>query len=678
MNLIFQNAVLGWLAALVVVPVLIHLFAKARPPRFAFSNVEAIRHIVRETMRLKRPKDWLLLVIRTLLFAALAFLFLRPVLFVQGRLAGSGLQRNLVLVVDRSASMAGSDGGQSRFARACAEAAELLASLSGTDRANLIWLDADPDAVFPEMGANADYLRRQLSEARVSHEAGNPVTALEQAVRLLDTAGGRREICIVSDFQASQWESVAFQFPPGIEVQTLWPSEDTVMNGAMLAIHSDPLVPLVGEPVQVIAEVGNFAAEPRRQVVTIEIGEQRVQREVLVPAWGRAAVSVEYTARDVGPLVLQASLEEDAFGMDDWRGEVVTVRRALRVGLWGHDAKVTPVWRQALQALEWAEPVTVPADDPAVAAECDILLVAGWGGTAPEILRDLRRQGIPMVCVPADGATSEALSVLGGWTNRADGGKVRWETLAEPQTVHVGAPEDAVYRLFRSGEFGDPLEGVFRGRWILPLAGVPGISLARFKDGAEALFRSDGNPGLVFCALPLDPAHGDWTARRGFLPLFGELIMTLRPTQSLAVRPSAVVGDSLLYRAGMVEGEVRLRDRRGGRVLPIVKAAGDADGERYVSEPVVEPGVYEWMVQDQVKAIDVVNFPFTESDLRPLASAPFGQKGFSTGRATDLNAIHSGIPLWTWLLGAALVLLAMEHALVGWIRRSEHKQMDVA
>ncbi|OGV70394.1 MAG: hypothetical protein A2269_02855 [Lentisphaerae bacterium RIFOXYA12_FULL_60_10] len=74
----------------------------------------------------------------------------------------------------------------------------------------------------------------------------------------------------------------------------------------------------------------------------------------------------------------------------------------------------------------------------------------------------------------------------------------------------------------------------------------------------------------------------------------------------------------------------------------------------------------------------MVNFPFTESDLRPLASAPFGQKGFSTGRATDLNAIHSGIPLWTWLLGAALVLLAMEHALVGWIRRSEHKQMDAA
>ena len=71
MTLSFLNA--GWwpLALLVAVPLLVHLLARARPPVRAFSSAEFLLQALRLRIRLKRPRNWLLLVLRTLLFAAL-------------------------------------------------------------------------------------------------------------------------------------------------------------------------------------------------------------------------------------------------------------------------------------------------------------------------------------------------------------------------------------------------------------------------------------------------------------------------------------------------------------------------------------------------------------------------------------------------------------------------------
>ena len=71
MSLTFANAGLAALLLLGAVPVLIHLFARSRPPAFAFPSVAFLRRVARRTARVKRPQEWLLLAIRTLLALAL-------------------------------------------------------------------------------------------------------------------------------------------------------------------------------------------------------------------------------------------------------------------------------------------------------------------------------------------------------------------------------------------------------------------------------------------------------------------------------------------------------------------------------------------------------------------------------------------------------------------------------
>ncbi len=66
MSLTFLNAVLWPLLALLSVPVLLHLFARSRPPAYKFSSIELVQRVIRSTMRIKKPQAWILLILRML------------------------------------------------------------------------------------------------------------------------------------------------------------------------------------------------------------------------------------------------------------------------------------------------------------------------------------------------------------------------------------------------------------------------------------------------------------------------------------------------------------------------------------------------------------------------------------------------------------------------------------
>ena len=197
------------LLVLIAVPILLHLFARARPPVYPFSSVEFIRRIVRHTLRIKRPQDWLLLILRTILYAALIAVFLQPLLFLHRRFAVSHGRKNVVLLVDATASMGYMEGAQTRFALARTEASSILSALHPDDTANIVWIRARPEPVFPEMGRNHAYLQDGLRRGRITEEAGDIPGALQAAAELLQGQDGRREIVVVSDFQKSAWSSVA-------------------------------------------------------------------------------------------------------------------------------------------------------------------------------------------------------------------------------------------------------------------------------------------------------------------------------------------------------------------------------------------------------------------------------------------------------------------------------------
>ena len=656
MSLLFANAWLWPFVAAIAVPILLHLFARARPPIFPFSSLLFLRRVIREQQRVRKPRDWLLLALRTLLVAGLVTAFLQPLWF-GGHPARAGAGRNVVVIVDATASMACRDGAQPRFAAACGEAADVLSGLSARDRANLIWLRTPPQAVFPGLGVNIGYLRDCLRQGRVSTEAGDPAAALRLASDLLRGVEGRREICIVSDFQQTTWRELGTGVAPGIDVVTVPVARGLAGNLAITRLFAQPAVPLAGEDANVFVEVSNFSDAPRQTGVQAEIGELRASRNVLVPAWGKATAAFRVPCRQAGELTAAATIGEDDFSGDNAAWMVMSVKPGLRVGLLAAETGTAPYWRQALRALPWAQVVDLAAAGwDADAQGCDALLLCGWDGAQPAPVRAALAAGKPVIWYPARGTSAAGLTALTSQPNAAASG-FDWLQPREALGLKLVEADDPALAIFAGGDRGNPAAGFFRGRLSVPVLPDDTHVLLKYGDGTPALARLKAAGGtLILWNLALAPDLSGWATRTEFLPLFAELLLTSRGAGTASASSAVLAGQELVLRPerDLLPQSMRVDNPDGQSRL--VTRRESAAGPVYTAGRAERPGLYTWRLGHDLIAQTAVNFPPEESDLRtipPPAIARSGWAAVSGGRAARER--RDGIPLWPWCLSLALV-----------------------
>ena len=132
------------------------------------------------------------------------------------------------------------------FETACARATRYLET-AHPSAANLIWIDAEPDAAFPEPGPNVDYLTDLLKRAEPRPEAGALAAAFDLALRQLAQARGHRELVILSDFQATAWRNFAPSLPPNVTVRAERVATSSPPNLAVTDIVCQPADPVVGQ-----------------------------------------------------------------------------------------------------------------------------------------------------------------------------------------------------------------------------------------------------------------------------------------------------------------------------------------------------------------------------------------------------------------------------------------------
>ncbi len=687
MSFILTNLVLWPFLFLVTVPVLLHLFARSRPPVYKFSSVEFILRIVRSSMRIKRPQDWLLLVIRTLLFAAIILLFLQPLFFAQHKLAGLFQRKNVVLIVDATASMGYADGAQTRFAAASAEASEILRGLSGRDSANIIWLDSAPEAVFPEMGSNLSYLHSALRRGRVTCEAGDISAALQLAARMLsEKTAGKHEICVISDFQKTAWEGAEIAVPDGMDLVKLKVGQDSMAeNGAVTAVYFDPKRPLINEEVQIYCEVHNYSAKPRRRTVFVKVHERRQSQPIMIPAWSKATAlfTHKFTAPGVYPVTI--SLDEDSFPADDRRWSLLEVREFLRVGILAQEPGTARVWRQVLEALGCVRIETLLPRDLEGELPFDMIMLSGWTGVARKNLRKALAEGCTIVCAPAGGTPASTIAALvNGRPKRPAKDEMRWEQSDKPYKLKVVDEKAEVFRLFASGEYGDPANGVFHGRLNLSPAALPAGRHCRYllayDDGVPALVRFKKKGSLFFWNLPLAPEFSNWASQVEFLPFLAEILFTSRGgvggtrQHSAAATRSCLPGGPVYLRLGrdVLLSDMKLR-RQDGRVIAIREQHSVSGGSdvNFVSAQAPDLGLYTWTYEGKPAGYSIVNFPVVESDLRALSLAEISKPGgVAVSRGSKVRQLRDGVKLWPYLLIIAVALALLEGAVLLWTDRT--------
>src|SRR5438105_2880798 len=144
---------LGFLAAAaaVAVPILIHLLLKPRARQMDIGTLRFLKLALRDSTRRRKLRRWLLFALRVAAVLLLALLFARPYYSSAGN---EGREREVVLLVDQSASMGVVHADRTLFDRAQEAAEKILKQLPEGTATHLGYFDALSVSRAPELRVN--------------------------------------------------------------------------------------------------------------------------------------------------------------------------------------------------------------------------------------------------------------------------------------------------------------------------------------------------------------------------------------------------------------------------------------------------------------------------------------------------------------------------------------------
>src|SRR5215204_5267087 len=256
-------------AALIAIPIVLHLLRRDVAPPLPFTAVTLLKKTTVERSRRHRLRDLLLLAARVCALLLLAASFARP--YVAGAASTGGMT---VVAIDRSFSMASPE----RIGRARALARETIDAIPRGDRVAVIAFDERAE-VLSAPGAVAD-ARAALAELKPGLGATRYAAAFDKASELLANEEHGR-LVLVSDFQRSGFDASGALLPEEI-VLVLKDAGAAVSNLSVSNAALDP-----GRRIAT-ASIRNGAAEARTVEVMAVIAERPVPVKRVTVAAGDA------------------------------------------------------------------------------------------------------------------------------------------------------------------------------------------------------------------------------------------------------------------------------------------------------------------------------------------------------------------------------------------------------
>ena len=708
------------------VPVLIHLTQRERKHIVPFPSLMFLRRIPYPSVRRRRIRNWVLLLMRLAALLLIVSAFARPFVRRPGVVVpGSSGPREVVVLLDRSYSMAYAD----HWERARAAATRAVRALGADDRVTLIVFATGADLVIRST-TDRGRLLSAIDDTRVSSFGTRfgPALKLTQRV-LMESQLADREVILISDFQKIGWNREEdVRLPEGARLTPISVADGDTSNVTVSSVLLERTALSKLERVTVTAALVNRSATSANDVqVQLEIDGRRIQARpvtlepnasasVIFDPFTLAAVHTRGTVR-VTPDRLP---DDDAFyfvlspvqplpvlvveSNRAARDSSLYLTRALGIGAAPpFQADVKQADRVAAGDLEGSQ---AAGSGPRVVILND---VAFAGARAAQLTRFVEHGGGLLVVLGERAAwTTEARDLLPGLPGApVDCASSRGGMLGE---IDYGHPIFELFKTPRSGDFS--AARFFRYRALTVEAGLQGQAperatenrvsvLARFDDGAAALTeREIGQGRVVLWSSTLDTFWNDLVLRPVFLPFLHQVIRYLARYQEPAswfTVGQVVDADSVLRAEGYgLQASARSRKPDG--------ETGDAGGEAGVRAGVVltpsghriplagtdlagplelaESGFYEIRtgsgVEDRPLTI-AANLDRSESDLssldpRELVASVAGRAGSGRTAADTVQVTAEDQErrqaVWWYLLLGGIVILGIETAVSNRLSRT--------
>lgn len=643
--------------ALAVIPLLVHLLSRSRPAEYKFSDLTFLKNIIKKSARYRKPKDRLVLILRTLAAIALLFAFLHPLLVSTDPSVVVGAEDNVIYVIDQSASMSAVEGTASRFTEACNKASAIMAKTK-PDNANIVWIKSVPSAEFPAPGPNTGYLAERLQQAQPSSENGAIASALKLAIDQLNKVQGNREIIVISDFQKQAWEDAELFVPESIKFTKVAVGNTRLPNIAIEMLSSFPVSPVSGQNVSISARIKNYSDKAKTTTVYLNAGGGRQSKDIELAANGQAEVEFSTQFNHHGNIEVTVSLSEDAFRGDDERHMIIPIKEALRMisVTSEEESKPADILKRISTVLPWLSH-SQSQKLPGINA-CDVLFVHRWDGNDLDEIIELSNHGTSVIVSPSPKTSVEDLERLLDLAPVSEA--ITQKKKPKGWKAIMAKESAAVFSIFSSGEFGNPAQGNFRMRYELPKQ-WNNTSIINYTDGIPAILITNKSIATrLIWNLSFDPEHSDWVSQEPFLTFMAELLLSIQPSMQ-SNRFELMAGSNVSWVLPDNVDSKTIKLTRSNKQELETKIENTSQGAMMQSLIAATPGIYEWRTGSTIARRNVVNFPSTESNLTLLnpGDLPTGE----TADQDDIiraEALAQGMPMWPWLLVAVIALLIAE------------------
>ncbi|MFO7871820.1 MAG: BatA domain-containing protein [Kiritimatiellia bacterium] len=672
--MIFLQPSLLWGLFAAGVPVLVHLLNRLRYRSVKWAAIMFLLSANRSSTRHARLRQYLILLLRTLVILFIVAALSRPLTggWLGNLLAGP--PDTVIVLLDRSASMETVDPRVQKSRRA--QALEIFSEAGQGSARSSRFVFIENALLRPQELAGLEVLG-DLNMASATDTASDIPAMIRTAFEYMtDNRTGRTEIWIASDLQKTNWKPGNRQWSAIPPLIAGLPQDVTVRLLAMRDVSPpDTGISLIRtrktrlpDSLHLEVTAGLFTSEsPGRSFpVTTTFDGARSQNEISIqgrstrrtskleippggnePGWGMMEVPPDANLRNNACyFVYGAPVETHSavFAESAETGALLAIAAAPDPETFGHSSEL--ITRPEAGKTDWSKASTAAWQGKPPAAE-----------TADSLCAFVEAGGTLLLMPPSDPAGDRSFCGL---------------TWLDVNTVPETDPFRVVFWEERSGPLSSTSEGeslplgkirIYRRAAVETVAVDAGVDetaapsspfwhvLARYSDGAPFLLRRNIGSGAVFACTTLPiPEWSDLHLSPVFLPM----------TQRIIARGARRLSNA--------------RTLRCGRAL----AEGQYSEWECLTNPAADPRWEAGVYRHGVRLI-ALNRPRDEDDPAILeeeeAVSLFGEVNVRLYRGKTIEktrGLHT--ELWPYLLGAALLCLAAESALLLFTRGKHRKE----
>ncbi|MFM9964327.1 MAG: vWA domain-containing protein [Planctomycetaceae bacterium] len=331
----------AWCLPLVAIPILLHLLTLHRLRTVDLSTFRFLFDTYVQQRRKMKFMDALIALLRTLFLLFLILACARPMIRHWNTLfGGTGGGREVILLVDCSASMNAVTDGVSAFDRAKTSASAVIDKLGSDDLVTLVRVASKPDEIVSKVTADTEALKEKLGGLTTSPSRANLFATFTQLFGGGSPMALKPQIYFFTDSQASGWRELREQpvedlVPAGSKlfVIDVGSSAGEIPNRAVVGDAPESHRAIAGLPLPLKTRVVNYSKDKSEDVtVSLLIDDQEVGRKNLTLKPGESAnAPFLYVPTEPGTLKGRFEISADRFPNDDTFLFTLAVEPQVRV-----------------------------------------------------------------------------------------------------------------------------------------------------------------------------------------------------------------------------------------------------------------------------------------------------------------------------------------------------------